>query len=75
MEKVNPPNFAETTECRRKILFGESRRLRRFSAEKFLLFCREFIAWENEKVTWLLGRRSNEWKIVGFFIRDIRNPE
>jgi hypothetical protein len=29
--------FAETTACRRKILFGESRCLRRFSAEKFLL--------------------------------------
>jgi len=35
----------------------------------------KFRAWENEKVTWLLGRRNNEWKIVGFFIRDIRNPE
>jgi len=39
MGMINPPNFAETAECRRKILFGESRCFRHFSAEKFLFFC------------------------------------
>ncbi len=34
-----------------------------------------FRSWENEIVTWLLGQREREWRIVGYFIRDIRNPE
>jgi hypothetical protein len=34
-----------------------------------------FRSWRGETVTWLLGRSDGEWKIVGFFIRDIRNPE
>jgi len=34
-----------------------------------------FRAWEDETVTWLLGQRDGAWRIVGFFIRDIRNPE
>ena len=33
-----------------------------------------FRKWEKERVTWLLGRRNDQWKIVGYFIRDIRNP-
>jgi hypothetical protein len=35
----------------------------------------KFRAWKNEKVTWLLGKSNEEWKIVGLFIKDIRNPE
>ena len=34
-----------------------------------------FRTWENETVTWLMGQRNGEWRIVGFFLRDIRNPE
>jgi len=34
-----------------------------------------FRAWKDESVTWLLGQREGEWRIVGYFIRDIRNPE
>jgi len=34
-----------------------------------------FRKWTDEVVTWLLGQRRGEWRIVGYFIRDIRNPE
>jgi len=35
-----------------------------------------FRSWENETVAWLLGRREGgDWRIVGYFIRDIRNLE
>jgi hypothetical protein len=34
-----------------------------------------FREWTNEMTTWLLGQREGEWKIVGYFVRDIRNPE
>ena len=35
-----------------------------------------FRTWENEIVTWMLGRHAeDDWRIVGYFIRDIRNPE
>ena len=34
-----------------------------------------FRSWKDESVTWLLGKRDGEWKIVGFFIKDIKNPE
>jgi hypothetical protein len=43
LEKVHPPNFTEDTESRRKKIFGDSRYLRRFSAGKFLLFCKALI--------------------------------
>ena len=33
-----------------------------------------FRVWKDEVVTWFLGRRDNNWKILGFFIRDISNP-
>ena len=33
-----------------------------------------FRKWAKEQVTWTLGKRNGEWKILGFFIRDIRNP-
>ena len=33
-----------------------------------------FRKWDNERVTWTLGKREGQWKIIGFFIRDIRNP-
>jgi len=35
----------------------------------------KFRSWENEKVTWLLGKGSSKWKLIGFFIRNIKNPE
>ena len=35
----------------------------------------KFRAWHDEKVTWLLGKDSGAWKLIGFFIRDIKNPE
>lgn len=33
-----------------------------------------FRTWDDEGVTWMLGREAGEWRIVGLFIRDIRNP-
>ena len=33
-----------------------------------------FRSWENEMVTWFLGRHAGHWKILGLFIRDISNP-
>ena len=33
-----------------------------------------FREWTRERVTWTLGKRDGQWKILGFFIRDIRNP-
>lgn len=35
----------------------------------------KFRSWHEEKVTWLLGKDSGAWKLIGFFIRDIKNPE
>ena len=34
-----------------------------------------FRTWNGEIVTWFLGRGPGGWKIVGLFIRDLRNPE
>lgn len=34
----------------------------------------KFRSWKDEIVTWILGRRNNEWRILGYFIRDIKNP-
>lgn len=34
-----------------------------------------FRSWNGEVVTWFLGRGAGGWKIVGLFIRDLRNPE
>ena len=34
-----------------------------------------FRLWENQRVTWLLGRHAGRWVIVGMFVRDERNPE
>jgi len=34
----------------------------------------KFRNWKDEIVTWILGRRNNEWRILGYFIRDIKNP-
>lgn len=34
----------------------------------------KFREWTDETVTWLLGKRDGNWKIVGFFIRDVKNP-
>ena len=34
----------------------------------------KFRQWKDERVTWLLGKQDGGWKIVGFFIRDLKNP-
>lgn len=34
----------------------------------------KFRNWQDEMVTWILGRRNNEWRILGYFIKDIKNP-
>ena len=34
-----------------------------------------FRSWDKLRVTWLVGKRGADWKIVGFFIRDITNPK
>ncbi|MEO1054955.1 MAG: hypothetical protein AAFX87_30255 [Bacteroidota bacterium] len=31
--------------------------------------------WKKEQVTWLLGKSDDQWKIIGFYIKDIANPE
>ena len=33
-----------------------------------------FRQWQEELVTYLLGREEGRWRIVGYFIRDIANP-
>jgi hypothetical protein len=35
----------------------------------------KFRSWASEKVVYSLGRTDGNWKIVGLFVRDIRNPE
>jgi hypothetical protein len=35
----------------------------------------KFRSWSDEIVTWHLGRDDGRWRIVGMFIRDLRNPE
>ena len=34
----------------------------------------KFRRWQDEQVGYLLGRDGERWKVVGYFIRDIRNP-
>ncbi|OGU34438.1 MAG: hypothetical protein A2068_05825 [Ignavibacteria bacterium GWB2_35_6b] len=34
----------------------------------------KFRNWKDEVVTWILGKRNSEWKLLGFFIKDIKNP-
>jgi hypothetical protein len=34
----------------------------------------KFRAWNDELVTYLLGRDAGRWRLVGYFIRDIANP-
>ncbi len=34
-----------------------------------------FRRWRHEVVTYYLGKIDGEWKIVGFFIKDAKNPE
>jgi hypothetical protein len=33
-----------------------------------------FRTWQDEIVAWTLGRGDHGWKIIGLFIRDLRNP-
>lgn len=35
----------------------------------------KFREWQDELTAYWLGLIDGEWKIMGFFIRDIRNPE
>jgi len=35
----------------------------------------KFRSWKDELVTYFLGRKDGRWRIVGYFIRDIANPE
>jgi len=35
----------------------------------------KFRYWEREQVAYLLGRIAKEWKIVGIFIKNLKNPE
>ena len=35
----------------------------------------KFRTWTDEHITWLLGKRKGQWKLTGYFIRDIKNPE
>lgn len=35
----------------------------------------KFRTWSDEQVTYMLGKEQNDWKIIGYFIRDIKNPE
>jgi hypothetical protein len=34
-----------------------------------------FRQWDQELVTYLLGREAGRWRLVGYFIRDIANPK
>jgi hypothetical protein len=34
-----------------------------------------FREWNRELVTYLLGREGGRWRLVGYFIKDIANPE
>lgn len=31
--------------------------------------------WNNEQVTYLIGKTAKEWKIVGYFLKDMKNPD
>lgn len=35
----------------------------------------KFRQWDRELVTYLLGRQDGNWRLVGYFIRDIANPK
>lgn len=35
----------------------------------------KFRNWENEEVVYMLGKTSQEWKIVGIFIKNLKNPD
>ena len=35
----------------------------------------KFRSWKKEQVLWQLGKYGTDWKIVGLFIKNIRNPE
>ncbi|MEO1030583.1 MAG: hypothetical protein AAFX55_04225 [Bacteroidota bacterium] len=34
----------------------------------------QFRNWKNEQVAYLIGKVNGEWRIVGFFIKNIKNP-
>jgi len=35
----------------------------------------KFRQWDRELVTYLLGRQEGQWRLVGYFIKDIANPK
>jgi len=35
----------------------------------------KFRNWENEEVAYMLGKTSLEWKIIGIFIKNVKNPD
>ena len=35
----------------------------------------KYLSWDKMRVTWLVGKRADGWKVTGFFIRDITNPK
>ncbi|WP_456459486.1 DUF1579 family protein [Reichenbachiella sp.] len=34
----------------------------------------KFRKWEREQTTWLLGKKDDEWKILGYYLQNISNP-
>ena len=35
----------------------------------------KFRSWKNEQVVYMLGKIDTNWKIVGFYIKNLKNPE
>ncbi len=35
----------------------------------------KFRSWEKEEVAYMLGKTAGKWKIMGFFIKNIKNPD
>ena len=35
----------------------------------------KFRNWEKEEVAYMLGKTAHQWKIIGIFIKNIKNPE
>ncbi|WP_422358558.1 DUF1579 family protein [Reichenbachiella sp.] len=34
----------------------------------------KFRKWKEEQTTWLLGKKDDDWKILGYYLQDISNP-
>lgn len=35
----------------------------------------KFREWKDESVTWLAGKRDGAWKLTGYYLRGVKNPE